>query len=135
MLSKRNQVLAKLGAPDKLQPAYDRARDLAFDYKVDAETSANAARCGPDGPGARGAGTRSGMDRAVALLAKVPADRFEFTWDTPIGTITLNGIQDNVYNAGPYLLIIDTGGNDRYASGGATAVGRSAHFAPARFGR
>jgi hypothetical protein len=63
------------------------------------------------------------MDRAERLLMRMPAERFEFAWDTPIGTISLNGTQDNTYGAGPHLLIIDTGGNDRYASGGATTSG------------
>ena len=60
------------------------------------------------------------MDQTAAALADAPADRFEFSWETPLGTIALNGSQNNNYGTGPYLLLLDTGGNDTYASGGAT---------------
>ncbi len=114
------QALAKIGGPDKLQAAYERARDFALEYKVDAETLKLLRDVDLTALVQGGQELARAMDRAAALLTKVPDDRFEFAWDTPIGTISLNGTQDNVYGAGPYLLIIDTGGNDRYASGGAT---------------
>jgi hypothetical protein len=119
-LKKRNQALAKFGGPEKLQAAFDLARDLAQQYKVDAETLRLMRDVDLALLVQGGQELARAMDRAAVLLAKVPQDRFEFTWDTPIGAIALNGTQDNVYGAGPYLLIIDTGGNDRYASGGAT---------------
>ncbi|HVS35416.1 MAG TPA: hypothetical protein VMS17_07510 [Gemmataceae bacterium] len=119
-LKKRNQALAKIGGPDKLQAAYDRARGLALDYTVDADTLKLLRDVDLTALVQGGQELAQAMDRAAALLAKPPNDRFEFAWDTPIGAISLNGAQDNVYGAGPYLLIIDTGGNDRYASGGAT---------------
>jgi hypothetical protein len=119
-LKKRNQALAKFATPDKLQAAYGKARDLALDYKVDAETLRLLRDVDLTALVQGGQELARAMDRATALLAKVPADRFEFAWDTPIGAIAFNGTQDNVYGAGPYLLIIDTGGNDRYASGAAT---------------
>ena len=119
-LKHRNRAVAKFASPDKLQSAYEKARDLALDYKVDADTlrlmcDVDLAALIQGGRELAGA-----MDRAAVQLTKVPAERFEFSWDTPIGAIALNGTQDNNYGAGPYLLIIDTGGNDRYAGGGAT---------------
>jgi hypothetical protein len=119
-LKKRDQALAKFGKPDQYQAAYDRARDLALDHKVDADTLRLMRDVDLTALVQGGQGLARAMDRAAALLAKVPAERFEFSWETPIGSIALNGVQDNAYGAGPYLLIIDTGGNDRYASGGAT---------------
>jgi len=59
------------------------------------------------------------MDRAEALLKHRLPGKFSFAWDTPIGQIALNGDGDDRYGLGPYLLIIDTGGNDHYQSGGA----------------
>jgi hypothetical protein len=119
-LKKRQQALAKVGGPDKLQAAYDRARDLAVDYAVDAETLRLMRDVDLTALVQGGQELARAMDQASAVLVKVPTERFEFAWDTPIGAVALNGTQDNVYGAGPYLLIIDTGGNDRYASGGAT---------------
>jgi hypothetical protein len=119
-LKKRNQAVAKFGGPDKLQAAYEQARDLALDYKVDAETLRLMRDVDLAVLVQGGQELARAMDRAATLLTKVPTERFDFTWETPIGTIALNGTQDNTYGVGPYLLIIDTGGNDRYASGGAT---------------
>ncbi len=119
-LAKRNQALIKWGGPNTFQAAFERARDLALDYKVDAETLRLMRDVDLTALVQGGQELAIALDRARVVLDKVPADRFEFVWDTPIGTIALNGTQDNVYGDGPYLLIIDTGGNDRYASGGAT---------------
>jgi hypothetical protein len=58
------------------------------------------------------------QDAAKALSgAKIEGD-FEFEWETPMGWIALGGSGDDVYRSGrPYLLIIDTGGNDTYEGG------------------
>jgi len=46
---------------------------------------------------------------------------FSFSFETPLGLIVLNGKADDSYSgAMPYLLIIDTGGNDSYAGGAST---------------
>jgi hypothetical protein len=119
-LQKRNQALVKVGGPDKLQAAYEHARDLALEYKVDADTLKLMDAVDLTTLIQGGQELARALDASSTALAAVPAQRFEFAWDTPIGAIALNGIQDNVYAARPYLLIIDTGGNDRYASGGAT---------------
>ncbi len=43
---------------------------------------------------------------------------FSFTFETPYGVIALNGNQQDSYASGmPYLLVIDTGGNDTYFGG------------------
>jgi len=60
------------------------------------------------------------VDQAVAELKGLQADAFGFVWDTPMGRIALSGAGDDVYEAQDYLLIIDSGGNDRYAAGGGT---------------
>jgi hypothetical protein len=62
-------------------------------------------------------------DRAAAMLAsmKDPVP-FEFRCSTPTGDVLLRGGGDDVDppgDAGPFLLRIDTGGNDRYAAGAA----------------
>jgi hypothetical protein len=119
-LTKRKQTLAKIGGPDKFPKLYEQARDLALNYKVDAEVLKLLGDADLSLLVQGGQELGRAMDRAAALLDRAPTERFEFTWETPIGTIALNGTQDNTYAAGPFLLIIDTGGNDRYASGGAT---------------
>jgi hypothetical protein len=120
-LDKRNQAFAKFAKPADLRSAYKRARALALNYKVDAETLRLMKQVDLASLVQGGQLLARAMDRAAAVLENVPARRFEFTWETPIGTVALNGSQDNVYGAGPYLLILDTGGNDRYASGGGTS--------------
>jgi hypothetical protein len=62
------------------------------------------------------------VDTAVAALAKrTGQERFVFDWDTPLGRIGLRGSGSDAYAGDrPYLLIIDTGGNDSFAGGGAT---------------
>jgi hypothetical protein len=46
---------------------------------------------------------------------------FSFEYDTPLGVISLNGVQTNHYAEDRnYLLIIDTGGDDTYRGGAAT---------------
>jgi hypothetical protein len=49
-----------------------------------------------------------------------PTGEYSFVFDTPLGMIALNGAQTDSYSAFlPYLLVIDTGGNDAYAGGAA----------------
>ncbi len=63
------------------------------------------------------------VDSVVAELSKREGqEEFSFEISTPYGMIALNGKQDNHYSGDvPYLLVIDTGGNDLYYGGGATA--------------
>ncbi|HEY3787643.1 MAG TPA: hypothetical protein VGL71_02255 [Urbifossiella sp.] len=117
-LAKRKQALAKI---NKFIVAYDLVRDLALNYRVDAETLKLLSDVDLALLVHGGQELGRAMDRAAVLLAKAPVDRFEFHWDTPLGAIDLNGTQDNVYPSGRFLLVIDTGGNDRYGSGTATA--------------
>lgn len=116
-LTKRNRAIAKLGTPDKLQGFYDRARELALDYGVNAETLKLMADVDLPLLMEGGHDLARAMDEAVGLLGQGSSERFSLTWGTPIGAIALNGSQDNVYGEGPYLFILDTGGNDKYASG------------------
>ena len=62
------------------------------------------------------------VDRAIPELGKLESnDKFAFRWETPLGLIEIVGADNNTYDAGiRRLLTIDTGGNDTYASGGAT---------------
>ncbi len=55
----------------------------------------------------------------LKILEGVDKDAdFSFTFETPYGLIYLNGKQSHTYAAGmPYLLIIDTGGDDFYFGG------------------
>jgi hypothetical protein len=54
------------------------------------------------------------VDKASARLKEIPQGEFSFCWDSPVGKIALNGQQIDRYVEGPYLLTIDTGGDDRY---------------------
>lgn len=118
---KRNQALARFGGSDKLPAAYERARDLALSYRVDAETLRLMEAVDLALLIHGGQELARAMDRAAVALADPPTDRFAFSWETPLGIIALNGSQNDVYGAGPYLLLLDAGGNDRYGSGAATA--------------
>lgn len=57
------------------------------------------------------------LDSTTRETLKQP---FEFTVDTPWGRVRLCGGGNDVHPRLPYLLIIDTGGNDIYYGGGAT---------------
>lgn len=61
-------------------------------------------------------------DRAATALSKRTGnERYAFRAWTPLGWIILNGADnDAISRVQPNLLIIDTGGDDTYASGGAT---------------
>ncbi len=53
------------------------------------------------------------------LKAAQPVADYEFTFDTPWGMVALNGNAVNTYGGSlPYLLIIDSGGDDAYQGGG-----------------
>ena len=60
------------------------------------------------------------VDQAVAELKGLQTDAFGLVWDTPMGRIALSGVDNDVYESQDYLLIIDSGGDDRYAAGGGT---------------
>jgi hypothetical protein len=57
------------------------------------------------------------LDEASREPLKKP---FEFTVDTPWGRVRLCGGGNDTHPRLPYLLLIDTGGNDTYYGGGAT---------------
>lgn len=63
------------------------------------------------------------VQQAIDTLAvsQAPGD-FKFEMDTAWGVVALNGPDDNVYSQKPYLLIIDTGGNDTYHGGAANST-------------
>jgi hypothetical protein len=62
---------------------------------------------------------------ALAILASSPVEAFSFDVETPLGWVVLNGSASDQYDDRPYLLIIDTGGNDTYLGGGATSSARN----------
>lgn len=61
-------------------------------------------------------------DRVSTALAKrTGQEDFSFDWDTPLGHIALHGARNDTYPGDiPYLLILDTGGDDTYYGGGGT---------------
>ncbi len=68
------------------------------------------------------------LELAIAvehMRAKLSGIKFTATYavslETPLGNIALGGVGENFYSdGGPYLLIIDIGGNDNYRTGGAS---------------
>jgi len=66
--------------------------------------------------------TAMAADRAATALAKLNAtEGYAFRAWTPFGWVILNGAGDDAIDrVQPNLLVIDTGGNDLYRSGGAT---------------
>lgn len=119
-LARRNAALAKFGDAKTHQTAYERARSLALGYRVDADTLKLMRTVDLKALLHGGQVLARAVDRAVALLDRAPEGRFSFSWDTPLGAVVLNGSQNDTYEARPYLLIIDTGGNDQYRGGAAT---------------
>ncbi len=62
------------------------------------------------------------MDHARTMLnGRKGTERFDVVLDTPLGRVCLRGSGNDVYPSGTsYLLIVDTGGDDVYRSGGCT---------------
>jgi hypothetical protein len=60
------------------------------------------------------------LDEVLPRLARADlATPFFFRWESPLGVILLSGsTEDNHWEAEPYLLLIDFGGNDTYSGGG-----------------
>jgi hypothetical protein len=62
------------------------------------------------------------VDYTVDSLETLTFDsEFSFRWETPLGKIVLADGSENHYPNDEYFLIIDTGGNDSYEGGGASA--------------
>lgn len=63
------------------------------------------------------------LDASREILARHKgSERFRFDVDTPLGRISLHGVEDDTYAAGiGYLLILDIGGSDTYRTGGCTS--------------
>lgn len=73
---------------------------------------------------AAGALVGRAVEDAGALLAS-PATVSSFSWsyDTPLGRVVLAGGGDDVHDGARTLLLLDAGGDDRYAGGASTAHG------------
>ncbi|MCW5941759.1 MAG: hypothetical protein KIS66_05985 [Fimbriimonadaceae bacterium] len=52
----------------------------------------------------------------VYLDKTLATETYDLTMETVWGKIRLSGGRNDVYDAGPYLLIVDTGGDDRYVN-------------------
>jgi hypothetical protein len=120
-LAKRNAAFAKFGDASQMPAAYDRGVRLGLDYDADATTNKLMATVDLATLVDGGLIMAGAVDRASNTLRRVDkkAD-FTFDWTTPIGKISLHGCRDDVYPKGSYLLIIDTAGNNRYESAGAS---------------
>lgn len=100
-------------AEKRLTAAYERAIEFGRHFRVDAATLALLDAFDRD------ALYRGARELARALdVAGAPLEgthgAFTFEWPTPIGTISLGGDGADRYEKGPYLLAIDTGGDDVY---------------------
>ncbi|HZU98439.1 MAG TPA: hypothetical protein VFF73_17155, partial [Planctomycetota bacterium] len=93
--------------------AYKKALDFGRDYAVDAATLELIATFDRAAL-VRGARALARAVDAAGLPLKGAHGAFSFEWETRAGTIALGGDADDVYERGPYLLVIDTGGDDTY---------------------
>lgn len=114
-------VAARDAALSGLDPeqAFTSALRLARSYKAEDGERALLERL--DLPtllrGARG--LCAATDRALALLRAetAPLGSFSFSWDTPLGRVTLHGEGSQSIGTEPMLLAIDSAGDDEYAAG------------------
>ncbi len=100
-------------AEKRLALAYDQALAFGRDYALDATTLELLA-----------AFDRAALLRGALLLARAVDEAgaplggahgdFRFTWATRIGAIELSGDANDRHTEGPYLLVLDTGGDDLY---------------------
>jgi len=126
-LRRRQQAFAS-ASPAQLDRAFDRliASLPAAEEAVSREVEALRAGADLDYLFTGAVDLALAVDAARdALLGRPVRERFSFSWNTPYGWIVLRGGTDDV-TAGdrPYLLILDTSGNDQYAGGGATYSAR-----------
>lgn len=121
-LSARAAALDGL-SPDQRAAAERQLIALALGYRVDADTLQLLEQLDGHRLADAGAGLLRAALSAAGLLTEPPAGDFDFEWLTPFGWIVLRGDGARALDARPYLLVIDTGGNDTYhAGGGATAA-------------
>ncbi len=113
-IKKRDQAFEGFGGPDTLPTAYKKAVALGIKYDVDADTLRLMDKIDMNSLIDGSLIVARVVDKAPAYLKSSNDKDFAFTWETPIGKIALNGKKANVYDGGPYILIIDTGGNDTY---------------------
>ncbi len=102
-----------VAADKRVAAAYDRALDFARHYTVDATTLALLDSFDRDELMRGARALARALDAAGAPLGGAHGD-FHFEWPTRIGAIVLGGDGTDYYEGGPYLLAIDTGGNDSY---------------------
>ncbi len=127
-LDARKEALARFspeGVPEekRIALAYDKALAFGRSHDLDETTLALLAAFDREAM-LRGARVLArAVDQAGAPLTS-STGAFAFDWTTPAGEIALGGAGDQVYDGGPYLLVIDTAGNDTYRPRGAPA-GRS----------
>lgn len=78
---------------------------------------------------AAGALVGGAVEEAAALLTAhargdaAPVASFAWSWDTPLGRVVVSGGGDDVHDGARTLLLLDAGGDDRYAGGASTARG------------
>ena len=116
-LKLRAQAFAKFGDPTRVQFAYAAALYLAQADDVNPDVLKLMDTVDLDSLLAGGLVMARAVDRAAAQLRAAPKREFSFAWTTPLGKIALNGTQANTYCNDQYLLVMDTGGNDRYEGG------------------
>ena len=116
----REKAFAKFGDATRLQFAYAAGLYLAQATDVNPDVLKLMDTVDLDSIIAGGLLVARAGDSAATQLCLAPKAEFTFTWTTPLGKIALNGTQANTYPNDQYLLVIDTGGNDRYEGGVAT---------------
>lgn len=113
-LQARRRAFAGYGTEQDLAKVYDRVLKFGLDYDVDPDIRRLLETMDLAELVRGGLILADAMDRATAGLKPKAGEDFAFAWNTPIGKIALNGSANNVYDAAPYLLILDTGGDDVY---------------------
>ncbi len=123
----RQRALATFAATHDLQKMFDKltqtdpnAADTPMGLDADTEALMSSIDLKRLIAGAEDL-TQAANNASVALSKRAWTEKFSFDFDTPLGKIALHGAANDTYAGDvPYLLILDSGGNDTYHGGGGT---------------
>jgi hypothetical protein len=121
--SLRDKSLNGVAEADERSALFDHALRLTHHYKVPPPTRKLLENGDMDSLTSGALTLSKAIDRAIAGTPGWADSEFTFEHRTPLGIVAINGKQDNTYNQGDYLLIVDVGGDDVYLDGATTNNG------------
>ena len=118
-LAKRDQAFAASGGSAALAPLAGRALAFGLNHELDADILKLIDTTDQTRLAEAALILAAAIDQAPLAWGTDLTAPFTFSWDTPVGRVVLNGGQNDTYPAGDYLLVLDTGGDDTYATAAA----------------